>query len=101
MVDDLLRRWHCDDRIVLREIVDQWSTIIGAEFASHTQPRAIHDKVLLIDVFNTVVRPRLEYIKDEVRQRVVDLAGGEVTDIRFVVGGTTPNRAATRRERKP
>ncbi len=94
LVDELLRSWNREDRIILRKLMDRWAEIVGAEFQKHTLPLGIERKVLLVEVFNAVIAFKLKgpEAKRTLLEHVKEVAGDEVDDIRFVAGGRSSTR---------
>ena len=97
VVNGLLTSWNMADRIVLRELVDRWSEVVGAAFARHTQPSTLRNRVLEIEVYNSVIRFQLEGAKKELLRKAKEVAGEEVQGIRFIAGGRSPHNQNNRK----
>ncbi len=92
LVDAMLQDWNMDDRVVLRNLMEKWDEIIGAEFKKYTIPGLLEDKVLSIEVFNTVIIMKLRNVQAQLLARIKEFAGDEVEEIRFIPGGRSSRR---------
>jgi len=93
VLDTLFQKWNMDDKVILRKLVSEWDKVVGVEFSKYTKPRTLENKLLNIEIFNSLIRFKLEPMKADILERVQELAGDEVQEIRFSAGGKSSNAA--------
>lgn len=70
-----------------REIWIYWPDAVGAEIAKHAKPLSFRDGALIVSVANSSWMQHLQYLKEEIRERLNLAHGTEIVkDIRFKIG---------------
>ncbi|MCJ8328492.1 MAG: DUF721 domain-containing protein [Lentisphaeria bacterium] len=93
VLDTLFQKWNMDDKVTLRKLVSEWDKVVGIEFSKYASPRSLENKLLNVEIFNSLIRFKLEPLKADILERVKAIAGDEVQDIRFIAGGISSNAA--------
>ena len=71
-----------------------WPQAVGAQIAAQTQPDGWHAGTLFVKTTSSVWVQQLHFMKDDIRQKINNLAGKtSVRDIHFIIGfSPEPNK---------
>src|SRR4030043_2399383 len=68
-----------------------WEEIVGEAVAGQTQPRAIRNKILFIDVSHSTWMQQLQFLKPTLLEKINAFLGEpHIQDIRFKLGKISP-----------
>jgi len=70
-----------------------WGEIVGEAVAAQTQPRAIRNKILFIDVSHSTWIQQLQFLKPTLLEKINAFLGEtQIQDIRFKLGKVSPTQ---------
>lgn len=73
-------------------ILGAWSEIVGESVAAHSQPRAIRNRILFIDVTHPTWMQQLQFLKPTLLEKINTFLGESlIQDIRFKLGKILSN----------
>lgn len=68
-----------------------WKEIVGETVAGQTQPRAVRNRILFIDVSHSTWVQQLQFLKSTLLEKINAFLGGpSIEDIRFKLGKISP-----------
>jgi predicted nucleic acid-binding Zn ribbon protein len=83
-MQDYIREMKLGDKLREVSIIDSWEDTVGKAIASRTTKVYIKDSVLIVNLKSSVVRNELMMIREAIRQKINEKAGGEyIKDIVF------------------
>lgn len=87
LVDQVLSGYHVAEDVRRRQILTDWTRIVGARIAANTEPGRIYDGILNVRVRNSSWMHQLSFMTDEVRERINRAVGGPtlVHEIRWLL----------------
>jgi predicted nucleic acid-binding Zn ribbon protein len=71
--------------VPLAALVARWSEIAGDAVAAHARPLTLRDGVLVVAVDQPIWRTQLGFLEADVRRRVREVTGIEITELRVRV----------------
>ena len=92
VMDSLFQSWNQEDRVELRQIIEKWEDIIGAEYARSTRPRRILNQTLEVEVFNQAVRFKLNMVKPMLVKQILERVNSSINNVTFITGGQSTSR---------
>lgn len=70
-----------------RELWTYWPDAVGAAIAEHAKPLSFRDGCLIVSVANSTWMQHLQFLKEEIRERLNQAHGTAIVeDIRFKIG---------------
>jgi hypothetical protein len=66
----------------------RWREIVGPQIASHARPYRIRNRVLLVRVDHPVWMQELQYLKEEIKEKLNTVLGGSRLENLFFLPGT-------------
>ncbi|MHB8482202.1 MAG: DUF721 domain-containing protein [Nitrospiria bacterium] len=83
----LLKRYGLEAQMQVYTLIDQWESFAGPQIASHTLPYQLKFKRLFLYVDSSAWMNHLNYLKQELMDRINKVAGENwVKDILFKIG---------------
>lgn len=80
--DALLKQYGLDNRMAEKRLINSWNGLCGPMIARHTKNLYVRDKVLYVQVDNSVLREELIFSRQKLKEKLNAEAGSEViTDI--------------------
>lgn len=80
--DALLKAYGIDERMNEKRLIMQWPTLCGPLIARHTKSLYVRNKVLHVQVDNSVLREELIFSRQKLKEKLNEEMGTEViTDI--------------------
>jgi predicted nucleic acid-binding Zn ribbon protein len=76
-MQDYIREMKLGDKLREVSIIDSWEDTVGKAIASRTTKVYIKDSVLIVNLKSSVVRNELMMIREAIRQKINEKAGGE------------------------
>lgn len=90
LMGEVIGKLDSDQRVLLREIIDQWDSLVGPEICFQARPQRIYKEILFIEVNNPTWKYSLEInFKDEIQQLVRQASKNRIKAIKFISGGKT------------
>src|SRR5262245_22866324 len=91
----VLQRIDPERRLAVYRVWVFWDEVVGAAVAARAQPASFRDGVLSVRVGGAAWMQELQFMKEEVRERLNARLGAElIRDIYFVSGTIEPRRPA-------
>ena len=84
-----------------RRLVDLWEQAVGPQIACHTIPENVKRGSLYVLVSSPVWLHQLQFLKEEIRRKLNELAGQEEFRRIFFVIGNIPERHSSIPDKKP
>ncbi|MGA2516409.1 MAG: DUF721 domain-containing protein [Thermodesulfobacteriota bacterium] len=87
-------------------ILGAWNEIVGESVAAHSQPRAIRNRILFIDVTHPTWMQQLQFLKPTLLEKINTFLGESlIQDIRFKLGKilsnvTVPSKTVSMEDQK-
>jgi predicted nucleic acid-binding Zn ribbon protein len=80
----ILKKYNLNDRVVMEDLLDKWSTIFVGPIGKHTEPIKLYCGILHIAVDNTVWLNELKrYNKRQALEKLQEHIHNEIKDIIF------------------
>lgn len=80
--DELLKAYGLDQRMAEKRLLNSWPALCGPLITRHTKNLYVRDKVLHVQVDNSVLREELIFSRQKLKEKLNAEAGSEViTDI--------------------
>jgi predicted nucleic acid-binding Zn ribbon protein len=76
-MQDYIREMKLGDKLREVNIIDSWEDTVGKAIASRTSKVYIKDSVMYVNLKSSVVRNELMMIREAIRQKINEKAGGE------------------------
>jgi predicted nucleic acid-binding Zn ribbon protein len=87
VLESVLKASSLQIDLSLHKLWRQWDDLVGPTIAQNARPAAIKGKLLLINVSSAPWMQQLQYLKDDLVEKINDDFDKEiVTDIRFKIG---------------
>jgi hypothetical protein len=87
ILEKTLKNLEIDVPLKRYSIWGAWKEIVGDSIARQTQPRAIRNRILFIDVSHSTWIQQLQFLKPELLEKINDFLGEPlIQDIRFKLG---------------
>jgi predicted nucleic acid-binding Zn ribbon protein len=81
------KRMGMHAKIEENDLMKLWPKAVGTQISSQTQPDCLRSGTLFVRTISSVWVQQLHFMKEEIRQKLNDLAGKDaVKEIRFSVG---------------
>lgn len=77
-MQDYIKEMNLGDKLREVGIVDSWENTVGKAIASRTSRVYIKDGVLFVHLKSSIVRNELMMIREALREKINERAGGEV-----------------------
>jgi len=91
ILEKTLKNLEIDVPLKRYSIWGAWKEIVGDSIARQTQPRAIRNRILFIDVSHSTWIQQLQFLKPELLEKINDFLGEPlIQDIRFKLGKISP-----------
>jgi len=91
IMDRLLGRWNLKRNLREQGVFAVWDACVGEAVAAHAQPESIRQGRLLVTVSDPAWSHQLQFLKDDLKQKLNRLLGRAVVgEIRFRVGQIKP-----------
>ncbi|MBI1821890.1 MAG: DUF721 domain-containing protein [Nitrospirae bacterium] len=88
----LLKRYGLEAQMQVYTLIDQWETFVGPQIASHTLPYQLKFKKLFLYVDSSAWMNQLNYLKQELTDKINKVAGEPwVREIFFKIGSVEKN----------
>ena len=83
----LLKKRGLASKIEENALLQLWPKVVGPQIIMHTKADAVRNGILFVKTISSVWVQQLHFMKEEIRQKLNQLAGKNVVkDIRFSVG---------------
>ncbi|WP_034341873.1 DUF721 domain-containing protein [Deinococcus misasensis] len=83
----MMRRQGIQGGVERARAVAVWPQVVGPQLSKMTRARAVQDKVLVVEVQDSVVAHHLSLQRNKFVQKMAEVVGpGKIEDIKFVVG---------------
>src|SRR4030043_899202 len=83
----LLKKRGMASKIEENALLQLWPKVVGPQIIMHTKADAVRNGILFVKTISSVWVQQLHFMKEEIRQKLNQLAGKDVVkDIRFLVG---------------
>ncbi|OGP68325.1 MAG: hypothetical protein A2W27_11445 [Deltaproteobacteria bacterium RBG_16_44_11] len=83
----LLKKRGLASKIEENALLQLWPKVVGPQIIMHTKADAVRNGILFVKTISSVWVQQLHFMKEEIRQKLNQLAGKDVVkDIRFLVG---------------
>lgn len=89
----VVQRIDPDRRLAAYRLWTFWSDVVGAAVAARAEPASYRDGVLSVRVAGAAWMQELQFMKDELRQRLNARLGAELIRDIYFVSGAAPRRA--------
>jgi predicted nucleic acid-binding Zn ribbon protein len=76
-MQDYIREMKLGDKLREVNIIDSWEEMVGKAIANRTSKVYIKDSILYVNLKSSVVRNELMMIREALRQKINEKAGGE------------------------
>ena len=76
-MQDYIREMNLGEKLREINIIDSWEETVGKAIASRTSKVSIREGTLYISLKSSVVRNELMMLKESLRQKINEKAGGE------------------------
>jgi predicted nucleic acid-binding Zn ribbon protein len=91
ILESTLKGLEVDSQLKAYSIWGAWRDIVGESLADQTQPRAIRNRILFMDVSHSTWIQQLQFIKPKLLEKINAFFGEPLLqDIRFRMGKITP-----------
>ncbi len=91
ILEQTLKGLRLDVPLKTYSIWGAWKEIVGEPIALHTQPHAIRNRILFIEVSHSTWMQQLQFLKPTLLGKINGFLGKSmIEDIRFKVGKITP-----------
>lgn len=91
ILEQTLKGLELDVPIRTHSIWSVWSKIVGEPIALHTQPRAVRNRILFIEVSHSTWMQQLQFLKPTLLEKINQYLGQSlIEDIRFKIGKISP-----------
>jgi len=91
ILEKSLKALEIDVPLKSYSILAAWKEIVGESIALQTQPRAIRNRILFVDVSHPTWMQQLQFLKTTLLEKVNDFLGEpHIQDIRFRLGKIPP-----------
>jgi hypothetical protein len=91
ILEQILKALEIDVPLKSYSIWGAWKEIVGESVALQTQPRAIRNRILFIDVSHSTWMQQLQFLKPTLLEKInVFLGEPLIQDIRFKLGKISP-----------
>jgi len=77
-VNDYIKEMHLDVKLSEVSVINSWEEIVGKAISSRTKKIFIKDHVLYVHLNSSVVRNELLMLREELKEKLNQKAGGEV-----------------------
>ena len=99
VLTELLAQAEFRDRLHQYSVFPLWAEVVGAELARRTEPLRIEEGKLVIRVDGSAWMQELQFLKDEIRERLNVRAGAALVREIYLVSGRVRRRAKTKEVR--
>jgi predicted nucleic acid-binding Zn ribbon protein len=89
----VLQRIDPERRLAVYRVWTFWDDVVGAALATRTQPAGFRDGVLSVRVGGAVWMQELQFMKEDLRERLNARLGGELIREIFFISGTVDRPA--------
>ncbi len=72
LLDELIKKKKWEKNFALSRLTKDWESVVGKNIAIHTIPKFIKSKKLFIDVDSPIWSTQLNYLKNQVIEKVND-----------------------------
>jgi predicted nucleic acid-binding Zn ribbon protein len=91
ILESTLKGLEVDSQLKAYSIWGAWRDIVGESLADQTQPRAIRNRILFMDVSHSTWIQQLQFLKPKLLEKINAFFGEPLLqDIRFRMGKITP-----------
>ena len=91
ILEQTLKALEIDVPLKTYSILGAWDEIVGESVAGHSQPRAIRNRILFVDVSHSTWMQQLQFLKPTLLEKVNAFLGEPlIQDIRFKQGKISP-----------
>jgi hypothetical protein len=95
ILEKTLKGLEIDLPIRTYSILGAWKEIVGEAVAGQTQPRAVRNRILFIDVSHSTWLQQLQFLKPTLLEKINAFLGEPpIKDIRFKLGKISPTHPA-------
>lgn len=94
----VVQRIDPERRLAAYRLWTFWADVVGAAVAARAEPAAYRDGVLSLRVAGAAWMQELQFMKDDLRQRLNARLGAELIRDIYFVSGAAPRRAAAARQ---
>jgi len=102
ILDHLFDRWNLKRPLREQGVFAVWDQVVGEALAAHAQPASIAQGRLLVTVSDPAWNSQLQFLKDDLKQKLNHLLGRSVVnDIRFRVGEVKSQARPAAKPEKP
>ncbi len=90
ILDEYFQQEGLKEKVRDQKILDAWSLLVGTGVAEVSRPLRVRDRVLHVQVANSVWLQELQFHKKLIMEKVNGFAGENfIRDVRFILGGAT------------
>lgn len=101
ILEQALKGLELDTPIKTHSIWNAWSKIVGEPIALQTQPHAIRNRILFIEVSHSTWMQQLQFLKPTLLEKINGFLGEPlIDDIRFKVGTISPAVTTLKEEKQ-
>lgn len=86
-LDAVVRSLRGPDRRQVSGLFGRWEEIVGPQVAAHARPIRLDQRVLLVEVDDPAWATQLQLLSSRLRERLADVAGVHVDELRLRVAG--------------
>jgi hypothetical protein len=99
ILESSLKNLEIDPHLRAYSIWSAWEEIVGSSVALHTQPRAIRNRILFVDVSHPTWIQQLQFLKTMLLEKINGYLGESmIQDIRFRLGKISPHPVSSSKE---
>ena len=100
VLTELVARLEFRDRLQQYSVFPFWAEVVGPDLARRTEPLRIEEGKLFIRVDGSAWMQELQFLKDEIRERLNARAGANLVREIFLVVGRVGRRSKTKKGRE-
>jgi len=78
VIREIMKKYRLEDHLEETNLVENWSKICGSMIASHTSGLRFKDHVLFVKVDSAALRQELQYMKEELLEKLNRSAGRDL-----------------------
>jgi predicted nucleic acid-binding Zn ribbon protein len=85
VIFQILKRKKLCEEIDFLKIFAEWEEIVGERLAMYAKPIRMRKNILYVEVKDPTYLSHMEYVKEKLIEKIINLVGKEIKDLRFVL----------------
>lgn len=99
ILEECFQREGLKEKVREQKVLDAWGSLVGRGVAEVSRPLRVRNRVMHVQVTNSVWLQELQFHKKLIKEKVNGFAGEDfIRDLRFILGGATETRCEEENE---